>query len=577
MYNTTSRAPIDELSKNSDVEEKTDTVEDVAGIDTEPIASKDLGRIAIIGKGPYGVAMIDALLRTGHDVLLGVRTPAGSGSVGSVELFHPDYAIHHHLQKDVARQRIRTVPDAISQADVVVVCIPCTSHTRFVKENAAILRRRGAEKLNSGGTGIVMIDIRNTRQHDQDSSVAEQLQAALMAECLTSRISHSYVSLVKAFNTVSELPQKDMLRSEDAVPVCGNDITAKNTAMNLGSGIGLRPFDIGNLDNARQMEANGYSNWSKWGRAAIAIFIILTFFLVYCTLWYMVFDSPIPNAPVYTWDQPALVINKACSNTALTLLAVTYLPGKLAHIHQIIRKDCNKMLPFYLPSWLQIRNQLGITAGWFMVVHTALTMALTTPNISEQQSFSQLKNLLAQITLLIGVVAACLWLPVTLSPVPAIRQGLSVRKWKFLHNTIAHTALVVAGAHGMMFWLAMYVCPVDVLHLILTIGRVKRVHGDRSGKVSKEIITKSMAKMRGKTDSKWHKEMAQGLVALAFAYSGEDGGLNHREFITAFSDLPAVYVNRLFQALDIDESGWVGMETMLPIFLNDHPVLSFYE
>eukprot|EP01134_Creolimax_fragrantissima_P001713 CFRG1713T1 len=430
-------------------------------------SSLDIGRVAVIGRGPYGVALFEALLKRKIDVCLGVRQPLDTSSKESITLIHPDSSITRKLKKN-ANVNVVSVKEALSTANVVILCIPANAHSAFVKQHVEILRMRATENQEINGVGITLIDISNTPDKNQQTSVAERLNRDLMDQGL----GDSLVNVVKAFNTVSayELGNSSSLKgTSEQAPVCGASEQAKCMAIRIGTMIGLRPFDIGPLSCARDMESLGFSLFSKWGRTMAITLSIIGFFLIYTSVWYVIVDFPMFGQPVYSWMQPSVIIAKTFANTSLSLLAITYLPGKIANIIQLYNRSARKLFPGWLSSWLQIRKQLGLMACWLMLMHVVLVSFMKTGaygyyspfNNVDERAFDKnlVMSLFSEIVLLLGVFSATCLIPVMLSSLPSVGMGMSWREWSFVQRIIGHTALMLAGLHSVVFFLTLYGCP----------------------------------------------------------------------------------------------------------------------
>eukprot|EP01134_Creolimax_fragrantissima_P004576 CFRG4576T1 len=416
-----------------------------AGQLSNTFSANPIGRVAVIGRGPYGVAMFEALAKRNIDVIMGIRTLNNEEPTPSV-LIHPDSSVTRRLSKKEggARDRIKSVSHAISLADVIILSIPSSAHNNFVQHNAKALRDRGKAKLIDTGSGLLLIDTSNTNDKKQTTSVAERLQMALANAGLTTKDeNHSapFINVTKGFNTVSaySLGNSASLKGfSDAAPVCGDNEEANAVAIRIGTTIGLRPFDIGPLCCARDIEKLGFSFFSKWGRTLICTNVIFFVLLAYVIIWYMVLDFPMLGRPAYSWAQPAVAVNKAMANTSLVLLTITYLPGKIANLVQLYKKSARKLFPCWLSSWLQIRKQLGLMACWLMVVHAILTAFIKggtygfySPFNSAgmygpgMNTFNKVMNIFAELVLLLGVFSGAILIPVLLSSLPSVGRAFT--------------------------------------------------------------------------------------------------------------------------------------------------------
>ncbi|KNC76466.1 hypothetical protein SARC_11034 [Sphaeroforma arctica JP610] len=431
-----------------------------------------MGSIAVIGRGPYGVAMFDALATRGVDVVMGIRMDNDAVKHGHhVTLIHPDSTITRRLSKkeSSSQNRVKCVAEAIAYADTIVLSIPATAHEAFVTRNADLLRARGLEKLKQTGMGLVLIDTSNpTHKYNDEESVAERLSMLLTDEDLCGG-DFECVSVTKAFNTVSaySLSASASLKgSSDAAPVCGDNEKANALAIGIGTIIGLRPFEIGNLNCARDIEYLGFSFFPRWGTAIAITAISFSVCLLYLLLWYYILDFPELGRPAYKWTQPSVALNKATANTSLILLVLTYLPGKLANLLQLYRTSARKLFPRWLSAWLQIRKQIGLMSCWVMFLHAELTSYLkggsygyNTPFGNDFDGTNAYMTMCAELVLVLGVLACAFLIPILLSSLPSVSMSMTWMEWAFLQRVVGHVSLLVAGLHVGLYAFTLFVCP----------------------------------------------------------------------------------------------------------------------
>ena len=179
-------------------------------------------KIAIIGAGAVGTSLAGGWRKAGHDIVFGVRDPAGKkAALASLG--------------DVASTR-----DAATRAEVVVIALPWTS----VDEVAAAIATAAAGKTVIDVTNPIAPPYADLAVAGTDSG-AEQVARKLRQ----SRV-------VKAFNTVGAEVMADPRYPDGpaALPVAGDDPGAKATAIALARDLGFEPIDAGPLAMARYTE-----------------------------------------------------------------------------------------------------------------------------------------------------------------------------------------------------------------------------------------------------------------------------------------------------------------------------------
>jgi 8-hydroxy-5-deazaflavin:NADPH oxidoreductase len=175
-------------------------------------------RIAIIGAGNVGTALGKQFVKTGHEVVYGVKDPAS-----------PKYQ----------KLKPQTVKDAVSFADVVVLATP------WPAAEAAI---RSAGSLS----GKIVVDCINPLKPDLSGLALGHTDSA--AEQIARWAPGAKV--VKAFNQTGadNMANPSYGSQKPVMFVAADDAGAKQTVMQLVSGVGFDAVDTGPLANARLLE-----------------------------------------------------------------------------------------------------------------------------------------------------------------------------------------------------------------------------------------------------------------------------------------------------------------------------------
>jgi hypothetical protein len=179
-------------------------------------------KVAIIGAGNVGQALVRVLARAGHEVTLAGRNEERTRRVAD----------------ELGARWASSTADAATQAELIVLAVPHASTT----DVAAQIRDRVA--------GKVVIDVSN-RMEPAETSVAEELAQALPG-----------ARVVKAFNTIfASLLAEPNVHGQ---PLDGffatDDEGARRKVAALLLSIGFRPVHVGGLAAARQLEAMGLLN-----------------------------------------------------------------------------------------------------------------------------------------------------------------------------------------------------------------------------------------------------------------------------------------------------------------------------
>ena len=188
---------------------------------TPCILVTDMTKVAIIGAGNVGRALGAALAEAGHAISYAVREPGAS------------------RYQDLRAQRceLRSVADAVDQADVVIVATPWSS------TEAALSATSFAGRVLLDATNPIGPDLELT--HGHNDSGAEQVQRWAPS-----------ARVVKVFNSTGyeNMASSAYPSATPAMLLCGDDSDARAIAGALCQDIGFEPLDVGDLSQARLLE-----------------------------------------------------------------------------------------------------------------------------------------------------------------------------------------------------------------------------------------------------------------------------------------------------------------------------------
>lgn len=169
-------------------------------------------KIAVVGRGHVGGTLGRRLADAGHEVVWGVRDPAGDGEA---------------------------TPDAAAAgADVVLLAVPASAAADLAGSldlaGRLVLDCTNPVTRTASGLGL-----------EGDRSAAERVQAAAPG-----------AAVFKTFNTTGWENMADpVLEGRRAMmPFCGDDDGRRATVRGLVEDVGFEPFDAGGLGSARFLE-----------------------------------------------------------------------------------------------------------------------------------------------------------------------------------------------------------------------------------------------------------------------------------------------------------------------------------
>lgn len=168
-------------------------------------------RLAIIGAGGVGQALAAGFVRTGHDVVFGVRDPGDA----------------RHSAIDVAP--VHTHADAVAAADVVVLALPATALGDVVPALHLTPDHVVLDPTNVVGTPV-------PAGHD----TLGHYVASLLPDG---------VAIAKAFNTIGlEYLGNGVVAGQSVILPIAGDEAAREVATTLGTDVGFTVVDLGDRD-----------------------------------------------------------------------------------------------------------------------------------------------------------------------------------------------------------------------------------------------------------------------------------------------------------------------------------------
>ena len=208
--------------------------------------------IAIIGPGNMGLGLARLFAAKGQNVMLA----------------HKDVEVAERLAAEIGSNvQGKTIADAVSDADIVILATPYDSAAAAIKEAGNL-------------TGKILVDITNPITPDYMALTIGHTTSA--AEEIAKLAPDAHV--VKAFNTVfwQALPF-EVRKGNPAVQVllAGDDADAKKTVANMVTDLEFEAIDAGPLANARYIEPVGELNIHLgyalgWGTAISPAWVRLT-------------------------------------------------------------------------------------------------------------------------------------------------------------------------------------------------------------------------------------------------------------------------------------------------------------
>jgi predicted dinucleotide-binding enzyme len=380
--------------------------------------------VGIIGCGNMGFALANRLSLSGFTVLMGSRNPEN----------------RHHLQYEIT-----SILDCINRSNIIFIAIHPEHYTNVLISPL--------EHKSTLFDGKILIEISNQlKQTPRQDNLSN-------AECLQIAIPNAYV--VKAFNTTSSFVMESITAGESRnVFVASDHPAARDKVINLAREMNFESFNSGSLRTARYLETYTRSLFPNWRIPIMIALIVLLTWLIYTV--YMKFI----NTKTTSWNQVFLnITNKVLCSSAITMLALVYMPSNLACIFQLAYGTKERRFPLWLDRWLLGRKQLGLLTFAIGVCHALITLVLMSPAyyttwfhpttviispIQNQTKFVVQNGLMTwkgESASLMGILTLFLMSLLALASIPAIGNLLNWREWNFIQSKLGTLTLLFAIGH----------------------------------------------------------------------------------------------------------------------------------
>ncbi|XP_041489460.1 metalloreductase STEAP4 [Microtus oregoni] len=397
------------------------------GADALPLtvnSSEKRETVCIFGTGDFGKSLGFKMLQCGYAVVFGSRNPQVSSLL-------PRGA------------EVLSYSEGVSKSDVIILAMR-REHYDCLAELAAHL------------SGKILVDVSNNRKINQYPESNAEFLAQLVPGA----------RVVKAFNTISAWAlQSGTLDASRQVFVCGDDSKAKQRVMDIARTLGLTPLDQGSLVAAKEIENYPLKLFPMWRLPFYMSSVLCVFFFVYCVVREVIY--PYVNGKTDSTFRLAVSIpNRVFPVTALTLLALVYLPGVLAAVLQLYRGTKYRRFPNWLDHWMLCRKQLGLVALGFAFLHAIYTLVIpiryyvrwrlrngtiTQALANKDSPFSTSAAWISDSYLALGILGFFLFLLLGITSLPSVSNMVNWREFRFVQSKLGYLTLVLCTAHTLVY------------------------------------------------------------------------------------------------------------------------------
>lgn len=189
------------------------------------------------------------------------------------------------------------------------------------------------------------------------------------------------------------------------------------------------------------------------------------FFFFYCVIREVIYPY-VYEKEDHTFRLAISILNRMCPITALTLLALVYLPGVIAAILQLYHGTKYRRFPSWLDHWMLCRKQLGLIALGFAFLHVLYTLVIPmryyvrwrSRNITviqvmtkKENPFSTSSAWLSDSYISLGILGFFLFVLLGITSLPSVSNMVTWREFRFVQSKLGYLTLILCTAHTLVY------------------------------------------------------------------------------------------------------------------------------
>lgn len=373
--------------------------------------------VGILGYGNYGKAIAARLKANAVEFVVGTRD------------------VHSRKQDGLVEVEFMSYKEAATRSDILVMAIPARVYDDITQQFSDV------------AVDKIVVDVSN----------ADKMSDSCHAEHLADLLPTSHV--VKAFNTISAWSmENDIYGASRNVFICGDDMTARKTVMQLAQEMGFTPVERGRLHAASILEKQALQLFPEWRTAFWITWALLIFQIVYLHGRYVATHDPKELISSIFLKYP----NRITGWMVLWLLGVVFLAGCIAAFVQLIRGTKYSTFPKWLDVWMKARKQLGLFALLFVGIHACLSCILLAgeyysgmskteklPGVERKLYYRYRWN--AELSLLFATLSTTLLAILGITSLPTVNQSMSWREWDFVQSKLGYLSMLFGFLHILFY------------------------------------------------------------------------------------------------------------------------------
>ena len=326
-----------------------------------------------------------------------------------------------------------SISECLGTSSLVILAIPCDAHADFAAQYEDLLT-----------SNHVLVDISNS----QVPGAAMRLQPKVKAQ------------VIKSMNNLSAYFIEGHSQAHAPVIMTGSRQGKILLQERVLSYLGVVGADMGPLENSIRQEQSPFNLFNKWMLPLFCATIIWLFWFIYSLIWFHVLKYPREDGTktvYFPWrNLPLNTMNKVFGMSCFTMFGLTYLPGVIAAVIQLVRGTAKHPFHWFLDTWMKMRKQMGLIAFWQLTVHMVMTSCiLMSPSYflypvylqADPDTADPRMDALGETSMLFAILSYATYLVVALVSVPSIASELSWREWNFCQSKLGLLGLIFGFAH----------------------------------------------------------------------------------------------------------------------------------
>jgi len=206
-------------------------------------------------------------------------------------------------------------------------------------------------------------------------------------------------------------------------------------------------FDVTIVEHEKRKITEQDTLGKEWKHATyIALGLYIAYLAVITTHYYKRWPFPYDKD---SW--PVTTQNKIISCVAVSLFALSVMPGTVARLIRSWKNDSLYVLHPGLVWALSIRKHLGLLGLYFLFVHAVMSLIDFSPATYYWWAYDstdlQSMNLTGQVSMMFAIYSTSLFIIVGLCSLPSVGESMNKKQWSFVFGPVVWLGLAMGHVH----------------------------------------------------------------------------------------------------------------------------------